>query len=45
MLPVVPVVLLIVRRTVLEDRFLHKRLEGYAQYASPVCYRLLPGVW
>jgi len=33
------------RRTRLEDRFLHEELAGYAEYAAKVRYRLLPGVW
>jgi protein-S-isoprenylcysteine O-methyltransferase Ste14 len=32
-------------RTALEDRTLHRELEGYRQYAQRVRYRLLPGVW
>jgi protein-S-isoprenylcysteine O-methyltransferase Ste14 len=32
-------------RTALEDRTLHAELEGYAEYAEGVRYRLLPGVW
>ena len=32
-------------RTVREDRFLHEKLTGYAEYASRTRYRLLPGVW
>lgn len=32
-------------RTVLEDRTLHKELEGYAEYAKRTRYRLIPGVW
>lgn len=35
---------LIARRVMIEDRFLHQNLDGYAQYASRVRYRLLPGV-
>jgi protein-S-isoprenylcysteine O-methyltransferase Ste14 len=35
----------ILRRTVEEDRVLHERLEGYADYARTVRYRLIPGVW
>jgi len=38
-------VLPILRRTAVEDRLLHERLEGYAAYAQRVRYRLLPGVW
>jgi len=33
------------RRTVLEDRFLLGNLDGYAQYADRVRYRLVPGLW
>ena len=32
-------------RTHLEDRTLHKELEGYQEYASRVRWRLLPGIW
>ncbi len=28
-----------------EDRFLRRRLPGYAAYAGHVRYRLLPGIW
>ncbi len=37
--------LVIVVRTVLEDRTLQKELEGYKEYAARVRYRLIPGVW
>ena len=37
--------LLILRRTVLEDLMLQKGLLGYQAYAARVKYRLLPGVW
>jgi protein-S-isoprenylcysteine O-methyltransferase Ste14 len=36
---------LIVLRTALEDRTLHRELPGYAEYAQRTRYRLLPGVW
>lgn len=32
-------------RTVLEDRTLQRELPGYAEYATRVRYRLIPGVW
>lgn len=32
-------------RTAKEDRFLRAELEGYAEYAQRVRYRLLPGIW
>ena len=35
----------IVIRTIMEDLTLHNELEGYADYASRVRYRLLPGIW
>ena len=39
------VVVCLVVRTVLEDRTLHQKLEGYADYAARVRFRLIPGVW
>lgn len=32
-------------RTGLEDRMLRDELEGYAEYAATVKYRLIPGIW
>jgi len=32
-------------RTALEDRTLRTELDGYAEYARRVRFRLLPGVW
>jgi protein-S-isoprenylcysteine O-methyltransferase Ste14 len=32
-------------RTALEDRELQRGLEGYAEYAQRVRYRLIPGIW
>lgn len=36
---------LIVLRTALEDRILRQSLDGYADYAARVRYRLVPGLW
>jgi len=36
---------LIIRRAVVEDRYLRAHLDGYADYALRVRFRLLPGVW
>jgi protein-S-isoprenylcysteine O-methyltransferase Ste14 len=36
---------LIVRRVVFEDAFLRTNLDGYAEYAARVRYRLIPGAW
>jgi protein-S-isoprenylcysteine O-methyltransferase Ste14 len=45
LLPAAGVAGVLVRRTVLEDRFLHRELAGYKEYARVVRYRLLPGLW
>ena len=37
--------LLIILRTVLEDRTLQEELTGYMEYTAQVRYRLLPGIW
>lgn len=37
--------LVLVLRTVWEDRMLHVELPGYATYATRVRFRLIPGVW
>lgn len=37
--------LLFVVRTGLEDRMLQEELDGYAEYARRVRWRLLPGIW
>jgi protein-S-isoprenylcysteine O-methyltransferase Ste14 len=38
-------VILLILRTVLEDRTLQAELTGYGNYARQVHYRLLPGIW
>ncbi len=45
MIPGVLAVGLLVRRAVIEDRFLHKHLDGYDDYARHVPYRVVPGLW
>jgi len=45
LLPAMGVVGVMIRRTILEDRFLHSELAGYQEYARKVRYRLLPGIW
>jgi protein-S-isoprenylcysteine O-methyltransferase Ste14 len=44
-LPIVCLVILVIVRTYLEDRYLQIELEGYREYAMQVRYRLLPGLW
>ncbi len=41
----VPIILVFLIRTSLEDKTLHKELEGYKEYADTVRYKLIPGVW
>jgi protein-S-isoprenylcysteine O-methyltransferase Ste14 len=43
--PSVLMIPLLLRRTILEDRTLREQLEGYAEYAQKLRYRLVPGVW
>lgn len=45
LIPVAPLLALFLRRTSLEDRLLLAELEGYADYAARVRYRLIPGLW
>jgi protein-S-isoprenylcysteine O-methyltransferase Ste14 len=45
MVPLVGVLALFIRRTLLEDRMLHDELGGYAEYAERVRYRLVAGVF
>ena len=44
-IPVGIYVLLIVIRTLLEDRTLQKELNGYSEYIKRTKYRLFPGIW
>ena len=45
LVPAAITVFLLVIRTWLEDKTLHSELNGYAEYAKRVKYRLLPRVW
>jgi protein-S-isoprenylcysteine O-methyltransferase Ste14 len=45
LIPLVPFILLIVRRTILEDSILRDELDGYSEYANRVRFRLVPGLW
>ena len=44
-LPVIGYIILILRRTALEDQFLQKDLEGYKEYVQKTPYRLFPCIW
>jgi len=43
--PAVATAAVTVLRTALEDRTLHNELDGYADYAHGVKYKLVPGIW
>jgi protein-S-isoprenylcysteine O-methyltransferase Ste14 len=43
--PLIPLLFLLLKRTLIEDQFLRKELDGYTQYAQQVRYRMVPGVW
>ncbi|HKS26461.1 MAG TPA: isoprenylcysteine carboxylmethyltransferase family protein [Pyrinomonadaceae bacterium] len=45
LIPAAIYALVLLRRTILEDRFLRENLEGYSSYTTQVRYRLLPGLW
>ena len=41
----VPMIVILQRRTLLEDKMLREGLSGYKEYAARVKYRLAPGIW
>jgi protein-S-isoprenylcysteine O-methyltransferase Ste14 len=45
LIPALLLVLLLVIRTIFEDRTLRTELPGYPEYTSVTRYRLIPGVW
>lgn len=45
LIPATFTVVFMIVRTVLEDKTLHKELEGYVEYAQKTRYRLIPGIW
>jgi len=45
LLPLLPLVVVVAARAWCEERMLMQSLEGYADYAQSVRFRLLPGVW
>jgi protein-S-isoprenylcysteine O-methyltransferase Ste14 len=45
LIPVFFAAITVVIRTHLEDKTLHKELEGYVEYAEKTKYRLIPGIW
>ena len=45
LIPAALMAVLMIVRTVYEDRTLHTELTGYPEYAKQTPYRLMPGVW
>ena len=45
LIPAIVASVLMIMRTILEDRMLQAELPGYAEYSQEVRYRLLPRVW
>ena len=45
LLPALVYSALIARRAAIEDRYLREHLDGYADYARSVRFRLMPGIW
>ena len=45
LIPAALATLVLIVRTSLEDKTLHRELPGYATYAADVPHRLLPGLW
>lgn len=44
-IPAVLMALTFIYRTMQEDRFLRKNLDGYAEFSTRTRFRLIPGVW
>jgi protein-S-isoprenylcysteine O-methyltransferase Ste14 len=44
-IPTILVMIASIIRTAKEDQYLIQELDGYADYASEVKYRLIPGIW
>jgi protein-S-isoprenylcysteine O-methyltransferase Ste14 len=45
LIPAVIFLIVLVHRTMIEDRMLHDELPGYSEYSAKVRYRLIPGIW
>jgi len=45
LIPAVVCIVLMLVRTRLEDKTLHRELEGYVKYAQKTRWRLVPGIW
>jgi protein-S-isoprenylcysteine O-methyltransferase Ste14 len=45
LVPAAAYALMVLRRTIIEDRFLTESLDGYKAFSGQVKYRLVPGLW
>ena len=45
LIPCAIIILMIIFRTIHEDKMLHDQLDGYKEYAQRTRYKLIPGVW
>lgn len=45
LVPILGLAVVIIWRTMLEDKLLERELTGYADYAQKVRFRLVPGIW
>jgi len=45
LIPAAFCIIIMIIRTSLEDKTLHRELDGYVEYAQKTKYRLLPGIW
>ncbi len=45
LIPCAGIIIIIILRTIREDKMLHERLDGYKEYAQTTRYKLIPGIW
>lgn len=45
LIPCAFIIIMIILRTVREDKMLHEQLEGYKEYAQKTRYKIIPGIW
>lgn len=45
LIPCIFVVIVIILRTIRENKMLNEQLEGYKEYAQKTRYKLIPGIW
>ena len=45
LIPCAIIIIIIIFRTIREDKMLHEQLEGYKEYSQQTRYKLVPGIW